>query len=226
MACQNRRHKPLFDWIERLRMKMSVDVIEAAPVDGLAESISTCDCSRRSWFRQPMRLMLLFAGGGITVFIAVERIGTTANASAIEFTTNYGGGFLAIGLTDHDPGFVVLSAIDQEHVDVSAEQSSSLAVGTRTRAEVHTPQQRWSTRLRSPQVVIVNDDGTVIGRDVQWGFEDFARIRAATDCLHESAKKRHRCGAPFTDFNDLVTSGALKHVPDEVRVFLKRHEEP
>ncbi len=47
------------------------------------------------------------------VFAAFQRIGTTANADVVEYTRNLAGGFLAVGMTEDQPGFIALSALDQ-----------------------------------------------------------------------------------------------------------------
>lgn len=178
-------------------------------------------CPVRRWWRRPIPLTLTASLVLLVVYAAYERIGTVANADTVEYLTNYAGGFLAIGMTDAQPGFIVLSALDRKQVDVSAEQRSSLPAGTRTFVEIRTPRQYWEVRLRKPQVLIVNEDGSANECEVRWGLADFVRIRAATDCSHQGKDGKHRCGVPFADLQDLVDSRKIVDVPGEVRAFLK-----
>ena len=199
--------------------------LEVETVDGAAvgPSAQACSCCRP----RPNRVWLALAVcvGVAAAYAAFERIGTHANASTIEFMTNFGGGFLAIGMSDDQPGFIVLSALEQEQVRVSAEQVSGVAAGTYTLVEVQTLHQRWESRLRDPQAIVIREDGTVVANRVEWGIEDFERIRTDTDCSHERTSGKHRCGAPFADLFDLVSADRLADVPDDVRVFLKRFVE-
>ena len=193
-------------------MGTGMNVADTRVVDDSRCLTSRCGCRTRRRRHRLTQLILIASAVALAVYITVERIGTRANANTIEFTPNYGGGFLAIGMTDNEPGFIVLSELDQEHVDVSARQASSVAVGTHTSVEVRTPRQRLHTRLRGPEVIVVGRDGTIAARRVEWSFEDFVRIRCATDCSHESATGNHRCGAPFADFRDLVSTGQMMDV--------------
>lgn len=206
-------------------MGTGMNVADTRVADDSRGLTSRCGCRTRRKWRRLTRLILIASAVTLTVYVAVERIETRANANTIEFTPNYGGGFLAIGMTDYEPGFILLSKLDQEHVDVSAKQASSVAVGTHTSVEIRTPRQRLHTRLRGPEVIVVGRDGRVAARRVEWSFEDFVRIRSATDCPQEIATGNHRCGAPFADFRDLVSTGQLMDVPDEVRAFLRSDED-
>ncbi len=201
----------------------TIEFTEQEPDVGSGHAPASARTARRQrWGPIPLAL----AGGAVVVaaYAAFERIGTRANANTVEFTTDYGGGFLAIGMTDDEPGFILLSMLDQERVEVSAELAGSVAAGTHTLVEVRTPRQRWSTRLRDPELIVVGRDGTITTRRVAWSFNDFMRIRSATDCSHESVTGRHRCGAPFADLRDLVSTGQLTPVPDEIQAFLRNDE--
>ncbi len=171
--------------------------------------------------RSPIAITLvasfLFAGG----YAAFQRIGTTANANVVEFTRNLAGGFLAVGMTKDQPGFIALSALDQDEVDVNAVRASNLLAGTHTVVEVQTPQGTTRTRLRGPQVILVTAQGDVETYPVDWTWEEFNTLRDAADCSRAAAVKKHRCGVPFTDLRLALTRWSNDRVPDPVRAFLK-----
>lgn len=157
----------------------------------------------------------------VTAHAAYERFGTTANADVVEFTRNLAGGFLAIGITEDQPGFIVLSALDQDRVDVNAVQTSNSLTGTRTVVEIQTPRGTTRIRLRGPQVILVSEDGAVEKHAVPWSFDEFNTLRQAADCSHEAAVKKHRCGVPFADLQEAFSEWPGERVPDRVRSFLE-----
>lgn len=157
-----------------------------------------------------------FAG----VYSAYHRIGTTANADSVEYTLNLAGGFLAVGMTEDQPGFLVLSALDQEEVDVSTAQKINLLAGTHTVVALRTPRGMTRTRLRGPQVMLVTKEGGVEKHAVDWTVDEFNALRAAADCSYEAAAKKHRCGAPFTDLQEAFADWPAERVPDRVLAFL------
>ena len=85
----------------------------------------------------------------VACFITYQRVGTNANANIVETTENLGGGFLAVGYSDSQPGFLVASALDQEDVHLSANQLSYFLAGTHTNVEVTTPTQVWRNAAKS-----------------------------------------------------------------------------
>lgn len=143
------------------------------------------------------------------VYAAYERVGTTANADSVEHTRNLPGGFLAVGMTKNQPGFMVLSQLDQDKVEVDATQVVNHVAGTHTVVEIQTPSDAASIRLRGPQVVLVSEKGSVERYQVDWTVTEFNELREAVDCSHKAAIKKHRCGAPFTDLtgSSLVLAG-------------------
>jgi len=161
----------------------------------------------------------------VTAYGAFERVSTSANADKIELTRNLAGGFMAMGMTERSPGFVLLSLLDRDVVDVSADQASTLAAGTRTNVSVRTSKEVWRKRLRSPQVILVGHDGSVKSFGVDWTYQDFRRLRERADCSDHSGKRRGRCGAPFAGLHEAVATGAVDHVPDGVRAFLSRFKD-
>lgn len=171
--------------------------------------------------RSPIAITLvasfLFAGG----YAAFQRIGTTANANVVEFTRNLAGGFLAVGMTKDQPGFIALSAQDQDEVEVKAIRISNSLAGTHTVVEVQTPQSTTRIRLRGPQVFLVTAKGDVEPYPIDWTWEEFNTLRDAVDCSRAAAVKKHRCGVPFTDLRLALTKWSPDRVPDPVRAFLK-----
>jgi len=177
--------------------------------------------SKRRHNSIPLTLFLgLLAAGS---YVGYQRIGTTANASLVETTTNWAGGFLAIGMADHQPGFVLLSALDKDKVDIQADQVANQLAGTHTIVHVNTPSARkFQTRLRGPQVILVDENGNVEAQPVDWSLEDFMLLQQAADCsTHEAVSKNHHlCGAPFADLHEALAGWPKQRVPAPVRAFL------
>lgn len=172
---------------------------------------------RMSPITQTLVASIVLAGA----YAAFQRIGTTANADSVEYTRNLAGGFLVIGMTEDQPGFIVLSALDQNRVDVNAVQTKNRLTGTHTVVELQTPSGTTRTRLRGPQVILVSEAGAVERHDVDWTVAEFDALRQAADCSHQAAVKKHRCGAPFTDLQEAFAKWPGDRVPDRVRVFLE-----
>ena len=154
-------------------------------------------------------------------YAANERAGTIANVEVIETTKNLMGGFLAVGMSADQPGFVLFSALDQERVQVEAEQSMNAITGTYTIVRVMTPRTEWRKRLRGPVVVTVSEDGSVTEAPVDWSFADFKSIREGVDCAHPEKGEAARCGAPFADLADAFADWPAELVPASVHSFLK-----
>ena len=124
-------------------------------------------------------------------------------------------------MTEDQPGFIVLSALDQDKVDVGAAQTKNRLAGTHTVVEIQTPRGMTRTRLRGPEVILVSEQGVVQGHSVDWTVEEFNVLREAADCSHEAAIKKHRCGAPFTDLQEAFARWPGERVPNRVRAFLE-----
>lgn len=163
-----------------------------------------------------LMLSVIFAGA----YAAYQRIGTIANANTVEYTRNLAGGFLAVGMTEDQPGFIVLSSLDQDKVDVSAAQTKNHLAGTHTVVEIQSLPGITRMRLRSPQVILVTEQGAIEKYNVDWTFNEFNILREAADCSHEAAVKKHRCGQPFTDIQETLAGWPGQRVPDRVRNFL------
>ena len=195
--------------IDEVKTDRDMNAVAAAP---------GCQARDRRW--QPIPVTLFASVIGMMAYAAYERIRTTANADTVEFTQNLAGGFLAIGMTANQPGFMVLSALDQEKVEVNATQVVNHVAGTHTVVKVQTPRDTTSIRLRGPQVILVSEDGAVGRHDVAWMVTEFNALREAADCSHEAAIKKHRCGAPFTDLQESLARWPGKRVPEGVHAFL------
>jgi len=158
-------------------------------------------------------------------YAAFQRIGTIANADSVEFTQNIAGGFLAVGMTKDQPGFMVLSALDREKVDVNTDQAVNRVTGTHTVVEVQTPHETTRIRLRGSQIILVSEEGVVERHEVNWTLNEFNALREAADCSHEAAIKKHRCGAPFTELHEALAKWPGKRVPKRVIAFLAPFED-
>ena len=164
--------------------------------------------------------VLLFVVVAVS-YACYERMGTVANTSIVEFTPNLAGGFLAIGMTEAQPGFVLLSTLDRDQVEVNADQVSSPLAGTHTVVEIQTNSGTLRHRLRGPQIILIDDQGVIDAHAVDWTLEDFDALRKAADCSHEAAVKKRRCGAPFTDLHEAFARWPTGRIPHPVRTFLK-----
>lgn len=193
--------------------------------DGVIRSVESVDGPKRRRRISPITKMLvasvLFAGG----YAAFERIGTTANADVVEYTQHLAGGFLAVGMTEDQPGFIVLSKLEQAEVDVSATQTVNRLAGTHTVVDIQTPSGVAHRRLRGPLVILVTEQGDIQEFDIDWTVEEFKAVRAAADCSYEAAAKKHRCGAPFTDLQEAFATWPGARVPDPVRAFLEPYKD-
>lgn len=200
-------------------MKQPTQVIEAPHrVIGAVENPHEVVRRRRiNPIRAALILSIVFAAG----YAAFQRIGTTANADVVEFTRNLAGGFLALGMTEDQPGFMALSALDRGEVQVRADRTSNTLAGTHTVVEVETPRGTTRTRLRGPQIMLISEAGAVERYPVDWTLAEFDALRAAADCSHEEALKKHRCGAPFTELQEAFATWPADRVPDPVRSFLE-----
>lgn len=173
-----------------------------------------------------VRIVATAAAIVAATYVSYQRFGTSAQANEVEFTANLSGGFLAVGMTNDHPGFIVLSALDREAVDVRADRYANAVAGDFTVAEVCTPQTAWHRRLRGPVVVVVGEKGDTKEFAVDWSVAEFTLIRDGADCTRAHVGKHHRCGAPFADLFDLIADERLSRVPPEVREFLAPHARP
>ena len=162
-----------------------------------------------------LALAVVFGSG----YVAYQRIGTTANADVVQYTRNLADGFVAVGFTKRQPGFVVLSALDQPLVDINTNLVSNRLAGTHTIVRIKTQKAQWQKRLRGPELVVIDKDGQIVTSPVGWSASDFAAIRKGIDCEHEGGSKR--CGDPFADLHELFSRWDKRRVPEKARRFLE-----
>ncbi|MFQ5502773.1 MAG: hypothetical protein ACE5EQ_10810, partial [Phycisphaerae bacterium] len=87
-------------------------------------------------------------------YVAYQRIGTTANVDTITYVENYAGGFIAVGMSDRQPGFIALSALDRTDLRIEADRVEQGLAGRHTNVRVMTPRAQWQKRLRGPRIVL------------------------------------------------------------------------
>lgn len=185
----------------------------------------TCRASSKR-HRGPIPLTLALAlavGGG---YVAFQRVGTTANVETVTHFENYAGGFVAVGMTKRQPGFVMLSALEKADVTVTADMIGNRLAGKHSILSVSTPKQTWRHRLRGPQVVLVNTDGTIASAPVDWEHDDFERITEALDCERAAGRRARGCGQAFADLRDVLSHLRDKPVPAACGAFFERYVAP
>lgn len=207
-------------------MDNAIEIIDPAVNEGVSPVQNSPGHLSRPWWQRPIPLTLGLGVVVATAYVAFERIGTTANADTVEFTPNLVGGFLAVGMTEHQPGFVVMSLLGQDEVTVNAAQVISTLAGSHTIVDIQTPRGSTHTRLRGPQVILVSEDGAVETHSVEWTLDDFNTLRKAADCSYEAATAKSRCGAPFTDLHEAFARWSTDRVPERVRIFLAPFADP
>ena len=197
-----------------------VIAVEPGTVDDASVVVPVLAREKRRCCWRPIPITLVLSLMALTAYATYQRLGTTANADSVEYTRNLAGGFLAVGMTQDQPGFMVLSALDREKVDVNATQAVNRVAGTHTVVEVRTAHDTKRVRLRSPVLIVVSEDGAIERHHVIWTVAEFNALREAADCSHEAAVKKRRCGAPFTDLQEAFAKWSGDRVPKGVHAFL------
>jgi len=159
----------------------------------------------------------LFIASGYAIY---QRAGTSANADTVEFSTNLRGGFLAIGMTPQQPGFLILSKLDKKKVSVHTVQSINRVTGTHTIVDIESSQMKSRSRLRGPKAFIINDAGHIESVDLAWSVDEFLTARRAVDCSTQSPEHKKSCGRPFTDLHNSLESWKNVDTPSSVEDFL------
>ncbi|MFQ5422563.1 MAG: hypothetical protein ACE5F9_01130 [Phycisphaerae bacterium] len=184
--------------------------------DATATATHPVDAARRRRLAVTISIVLALAGG----YVLYERIGTTANVEVVETYQRFAGGFLAVGHTDSEPGILVLSRLEDRIVRIDATLHRNWATGTSTRVAVSTPEATWRHRLRGPEVVMIDADGSIQTTGVDWSAEDFTSISRAVNC-DDATAPHEGCGRPFHDFQQWLSAGSHA-VPDAIHQFLAR----
>lgn len=172
------------------------------------------------WWLRPIPVTLLLSLVTLATYVIFQGMTVRANVDLIEYLTNYGGGFLAIGMTENQPGFIVLSELDRKEVEIHAGRD---LLRTRTTASVSTSADQWSAGLRNPHVLLVTKTGMIEAMRVDWSFDDFKKLSEATDCAHGTGG---RCGAPLADVQELLATWPKRRVPISLQLFLSRYAMP
>lgn len=168
--------------------------------------------------RLPVLLILLIVLLGYAAF---ERLSTRANADRVITFESYGNDAVAIGLTDDQPGFILLSRLPAAQVDVSAEIATSWLTGTHTAVRIHLPDRSQRIRLRNPLVILIERDGSIRTVDVAWSRADFQTLLHAADCETECREHVHRCGAPLAEITAALARWPQERVPSAIREFIR-----
>ncbi len=177
---------------------------------------------RRRW-TAPVPMTLLVAVVITGGFAAYQRIGTLANVDAVETIRNLPGGFLAIGMTGNQPGFLLLSTFEEKDVTINAERYTHFLTGTHTRLRVETSTETWSKRLRKPVVLTIDGKGHIEAATVDWPLHTFRTLADAANCQHRSPPIKKHCGAPFLDIQARIAKWPLDTLPMHLRTFLTAH---
>ena len=208
-----------YNWAARVKTKgEQMDIF--ADTDQLAQPSAHDSKARRKWWTAPVPATLLVAVLIATGFTAYQRIGTLANVDVVETTRNLGGGFMAVGMTENQAGFLLVSALEKKDVTIDAERHAHFLAGSRTRLRVETSTRSWSKRLRKPVVITIDGHGHIETTTVDWPRHTFQTLADAADCEHASPLHKKHCGAPFVDIRARVAKWPLDTIPVHLRTFL------
>lgn len=168
------------------------------------------------------RAVRVFAACGLAFaafYAAYERIGTIANVDEIEIYERFGGGFLALGRSESQPGVVVLSLLSEGEVGIDATGRRTWLTGRNTHVAITTLAGTWKKRLRGPLLALIHADGSVTQTAVPWSHADFGKIAKAVDCSIAGAEPK-ACGRPFDDLAELLAQWGATRVPAGVRALV------
>lgn len=158
--------------------------------------------------------------GGVAGF---HRIGTTANAEQVTTFERLAGGFAAVGRTETQPGFVLLSEADPRVASVAALVRTGVLSGRYTTVEVMHGETVHALRLRGPEVILLGAGGGVDRVPVDWTLAEFKAIERAMACADEAGGHgSKRCGAPFMEFGELLDTWPANRFPAELTNYFRR----
>lgn len=190
---------------------------ERGGVPSVTEAAPPAMCGSRTFWRLTSAVVLL-----TVAYVAYERVGTIANADRITHLQSFGDEAVAIGLTDDQPGFVLLARLPASQMSVEAAMRSNWLTGQQTHVRIHTPAGTTNIRLRRPQAIMVHEDGTVIKVPVPWTLAEFGQLLHAADCASECREHLHRCGQPLEDIAHTLATWPEERVPGLLREFVKK----
>ncbi|GIK17825.1 MAG: hypothetical protein BroJett003_27890 [Planctomycetota bacterium] len=200
---------------ERLTDKEITAPIELPGVPESAVASSAPGRPRRA-FKLTVSALLLAAGG----YALYERLGTRANADQVIRFESYGDDAVAIGLTDQQPGFVLLSHLPASRVMVDAQVATNWLTGKHTILSVRTPDRNERIRLRAPLAILVPENGTILAVNVEWSHADFQSLVHAADCESGCEAHPHRCGQPLAEIASALANWPVDRVPQAIREFV------
>lgn len=174
----------------------------------------------RHFYRTPVGATAAVGLAVAAAWGAFHRIGTTACATDIELHQSLEGGYVAIGYSEHRPGFLLLSSLPPSRVGLEADVRRSFVAGTYTVLHMPEGTGEWSHRLRGPVLLTIDRHGKRTIDDVAWTREEFAALRTSLDCTNPSVGGKKRCGQPFADVADMLASLSPTRVPQAAVVFL------
>ncbi len=177
--------------------------------------------------RRPVRSarlarVTLLAGAGLLIaggYAAWQRFGTVADVTHIETFEDYSGGFVAVGLSPDKPGFLCLSRVPRDQLELVALHHENWLAGSWTTLMIRTAGGQWKHRLRGPVVILVDRRGRVDAVPVHWPRARFIWLRDCVDCERGSVR---RCGRPLDDLAERLAAQPPDLVPPAVLAFLQR----
>ncbi|RJP33586.1 MAG: hypothetical protein C4547_12075 [Phycisphaerales bacterium] len=202
-------------------------VAAAEPADALARAplgrIASARARRTHWdFWIAVAACLLAAAA----YVLYQRVGTRANADRVFSFESLRDDTVKIGLTDEQPGFVLLGRLPESLVSIDAQVRSNWLTGRQTFLRIATPTDHVGLRLRGPLAVLVQRDGSIASTAIPWSREDFAALLHTADCATDCVQHKHRCGQPLTEIARTLAQWPADRVPPLLRTFLDGQDEP
>lgn len=203
---------------------MTESPVVAESFDTSRRHLAAQAAAGRLWGPSPVIAVALLGAalvaGGVAGF---HRIGTTANAEQVTTFERLAGGFAAVGRTETQPGFVLLSEADPRVASVAALVRTGVLSGRYTTVELTHGETVHALRLRGPEVILVEADGGIDRVPVDWTLAEFKAIERAMACADEAhGRGGARCGAPFMELDALVASWPKNRVPGALATYLTR----
>lgn len=169
-----------------------------------------------------LRVFLVCVAGLLALYVVGQRVLTRANVDTVTFVERHAGGFVAVGMTEDEPGFVCLSELNPDDVDVDARMAESALAGRSTRVKIKTKRGEWSARLWRPQVIVVDQEGKIESATVDWDRRRFGALLDGMNCEYDHGTRPSRCGMPFEDLRAMLADGADFNAPQPLAQFLNR----
>lgn len=153
-------------------------------------------------------------------YVAYQRLSVTANADRVTRFETWSDETVEIGMTDQQPGFVLLALTPPEKTRVEASNHDNWLTGRKTVITAHSPAHTQSAALRAPLVVLVDRAGTIDFVPVAWSKAEFDELVHAADCETDCKAHAHRCGAPLDAIAHALGGWPTERVPRPIARFL------